>query len=79
VTDGRPVFNRFGKMLPLARAELFEGSWATARGKHQGVLGFRDLSGESNYAPSHRLSGFFIINDSDERMRFGHNSARLRS
>jgi hypothetical protein len=59
VTDGMPVFgsvpdigtagevlfgvNRFGKMLPLARAELSEGSWATARGKHQGVLGARDL------------------------------------
>jgi hypothetical protein len=27
-------------MLPLARGELSEGSWATARGKHQGILGF---------------------------------------
>ena len=25
------------------------------------------------------IGGFFIVNDSDEKMRFGHNSARVSS
>jgi hypothetical protein len=49
------------RCCPSRRAELSEGSRATARGKHQGVLGVRGvraLKREINYAPSLRCTYF---------------------